>query len=79
MPKSKSKRSRYQPPPKKKPKPSPPWFGVTILVILLAGVGVIVLNYLGIEEILPGAPRNLYLWGGLGAIALGFGLATQWR
>jgi hypothetical protein len=79
MPKSKSKRSRYQPPPKKKPKPSPQWFGVTILVILLAGVAVIVLNYLGIEQLLPGAPRNLYLWGGLGAIALGFGLATQWR
>jgi hypothetical protein len=79
MPKSKSKRSRYQPPPKKKPKSSPPWFGVTILVVLLAGVAVIVLNYLGIEEILPGAPRNLYLWGGLGAIAVGFGLATQWR
>jgi Cell division protein CrgA len=79
MPKSKSKRSRYQPPPKKKPKPSPTWFGVTILVVLLFGVAVIVLNYLGIEQILPGAPRNLYLWGGLGAIALGFGLATQWR
>ena len=79
MPKSKSKRSRYKPPPKKKPKPSPTWFGVTILVVLLAGVAVIVLNYLGIEQILPGAPRNLYLWGGLGAIALGFGLATQWR
>ena len=79
MPKSKSKRSRYQPPPKKKPKASPPWFGVTILVILLAGVAVIVLNYLGIDQLLPGAPRNLYLWGGLGAIALGFGLATQWR
>jgi hypothetical protein len=79
MPKSKSKRSRYQPPPKKKPKPSPTWFGVTILVVLLAGVAVIVLNYLGIQEILPGAPRNLYLWGGLGAIAVGFGLATQWR
>ena len=79
MPKSKSKRSRYQPPPKKKPKPSPTWFGVTILVVLLFGVAVIVLNYLGIEQILPGAPRNLYLWSGLGAIALGFGLATQWR
>jgi Cell division protein CrgA len=79
VPRSKSKRRRYQQPPKKKPKPSPPWLGVTILVILLVGVGVIVLNYLGIEAVLPGAPRNLYLWSGLGAIALGFGLATQWR
>lgn len=79
MPKSKSKRRRYQPPPKKNPKPSPRWLGITILAILLAGVGVIVVNYLGVEQILPGAPRNLYLWTGLGAIALGFGLATQWR
>jgi Cell division protein CrgA len=79
VPKSKSKRRRSQPPPKKKPKPSPQWLGFTILAILLAGVAVIVLNYLGIEQVLPGAPRNLYLWSGLGAIALGFGLATQWR
>lgn len=79
MPRSKSKRRRYQPPPKPKPKASPRWLGVTILSVLLAGLAVIVLNYLGIEQLLPGAPRNLYLWSGLGAIALGFGLATQWR
>jgi hypothetical protein len=79
MPKSKSKRRTYQPPPKAKPKPSPRWLGVTVITVLLAGVAVIVLNYLGIEQLLPGAPRNLYLWLGLGAIAVGFGLATQWR
>lgn len=79
MPRSKSKRRRYQPPPKPKPKPSPSWLGPSILVILFGGVAVIVLNYLGIQEVLPGAPRNLYLWTGLGAIAVGFGLATQWR
>lgn len=79
MPKSKSKRRTYQPPPKPKPKPSPRWLGVTIITVLLAGVAVIVLNYLGIEQLLPGAPSNLYLWIGLGAIAVGFGLATQWR
>lgn len=77
MPKSKSKRRRYQPPPKPKPKPSPMWFGVTILVVLFGGVIVIVLNYLGF--LLPGSPRNLYLWVGLGAIAAGFAAATQWR
>ncbi|MGH2696519.1 MAG: cell division protein CrgA, partial [Actinomycetota bacterium] len=76
MPRSKSKRRRYQPPPKPKPKPSPKWLGVTILTVLIVGLAVIVLNYLGIEQLLPGAPRNLYLWSGLGAIALGFGLAT---
>lgn len=77
MPKSKSKRSRYQPPPKPKPKPSPKWFGALILTILFGGVVVIVLNYLGF--LLPGSPRNLYLWVGLGSIAVGFAAATQWR
>ena len=76
MPRSKSKRSRYQPPPKPKPKPSPRWLGPLILTLLFAGVLAIVLNYLGL---LPGAPRNLYLWVGLGLIAVGFGAATQWR
>jgi hypothetical protein len=76
VPKSKSKRSRYQPPPKPRPKPSPRWLGPTILAILLLGVVVIVLNYLGL---VPGGTRNMYLWVGLGLIALGFGTATQWR
>ena len=79
MPKSKSKRSRYQPPPKPKPKPSPRWFGVVVLFVLFGGVLVIVLNYLGITQVLPGSPRNMYLWIGLGAIAAGFAAATQWR
>jgi ABC-type Fe3+ transport system permease subunit len=77
LPKSKSKRVRYQPPPRPKPKPSPPWLGPAILMILFAGVAIIVLNYLGVG--LPGGTSNLYLWVGLGLIALGFGAATQWR
>lgn len=76
MPRSKSKRNRYQPPPKPKPKASPRWLGPLILTLLFAGVIAIVLNYLGL---LPGSPRNLYLWVGLGLIAVGFGTATQWR
>ena len=78
MPKSKSKRSRYQPPAPPKPKPSPRWFGAMILVFLFAGVILIVLNYL---SLLPweDAARNMYLWIGLGLIAVGFGAATQWR
>ena len=78
MPKSKSKRRSYQPPPKPKPKPSPRWFGVGILVFLFSGVLIIVLNYLAL---IPGqtAASNLYLWIGLGLIAVGFGAATQWR
>jgi Cell division protein CrgA len=77
VPRSKSKRRRYQPPPKPKPKPSPRWLGPLILVILFGGVAVIVLNYLGVA--LPGAPRNLWLFIGLGGIAAGFAAATQWR
>jgi hypothetical protein len=79
VPKSKSKRRQFQPPPKKKPKTSPPWLGPTIIGVMLLGVAVIILNYLGLQEVLPGSPRNLYLWSGLGLIALGFGAATQWR
>lgn len=77
MPRSKSKRSRYQPPPKPKPKPSPRWLGPSILAVLFLGVVVIVLNYLGLVP--GGIANNLYLWVGLGLIALGFAAATQWR
>ncbi len=79
MPKSKSKRNSYQPPPKKNPKPSPRWFGPVILTILLGGVLVIVLNYLGLIPGTGGTAKNLYLWIGLGAIAVGFGAATRLR
>lgn len=77
MPKSRSKRRRYQPPPKPRPKPSPRWLGPSILVVLFGGVLLIVLNYLGF--LLPGSPRNLYLFVGLGLIALGFVAATRLR
>jgi cell division protein CrgA len=79
VPKSKSKRSRYQPPPRPKPKASPRWLGPSILVILLLGVAVIVLNYLGLVPGTGGVASNLYLWVGLGLIAVGFAAATQWR
>ena len=82
MPKSKSKRRRYQPPPRKKPKPSPRWFGFIILGCWGVGVIFVILNYL---SIMPGlgpighSPSNGWLFSGLGLIALGFLLATQWR
>jgi hypothetical protein len=79
MPKSKSKRRRYQPPPRKKPKPSPKWFGGIILGAFGVGVLMIVLNYFGLMPGTHGSATNLWLFSGLGAIALGFLLATQWR
>lgn len=78
MPKSKSKRRRYQPPPRKKPKPSPKLFGVLILGLMFLGVAVIVLNYLSLMPFTSSA-ANWPLFAGLGFIALGFLLATQWR
>jgi hypothetical protein len=79
MPVSKSKRRRYQAPPKNKAKPSPKWFGALILVTFGLGVAMIVLNYLGVLPGTHGNASNLYLFGGLGVIALGFMLSTQWR
>jgi len=62
-------------PQKKKPKPSPRWFGWLVLCVFAAGVGLIVLNYMGL---VPG-PQQLWLWVGLALIAAGFGLTTQLR
>jgi hypothetical protein len=77
VPRSKAKRRRYQPPPKKKPKPSPKWYGALILIVLFGGAAIIVLNYL---NLLPGpSANNVYLFVGLGLIALGFLGSTQWR
>jgi hypothetical protein len=78
MPKSRGKRVRYQPPPKPRPKPSPRWFGPLLLSIMLLGVLVIVLNYMN-WPLLGWSTNNLFLWIGLGLIATGFMLATQWR
>ena len=79
MPRSKSKRRRYQPPPRKKPKPSPRWFGGVILGLMFAGVLVIIVNYLGIMPGTQHQASNFWLFTGLGGIAVGFILATQWR
>lgn len=81
MPKSRSRRrDRHRPyaapPPKKRPKASPRWYGFLVLGLMLVGVTMIVLNYMGI---MPGDTRQLWLWLGLGFIAAGFVAATQWR
>jgi hypothetical protein len=79
VPKSKSKRNRYIPPPPKKRKPSPRWFGWLILAVMGVGVLTIVANYMGLIPGTNGTASQIYLFAGLGAIALGFLLSTQWR
>jgi hypothetical protein len=76
MPVSKSKRSRYTPPPPRKAPPSALWVPVTMGTLMLCGIAVVLLNYMGM---LPGDGRNSYTLFGIALIAGGFGLATTYR
>ena len=67
---------RYTPPVPKEFKESPRWYPVLLLGLLVAGMAVILLNYLGT---LPGGAKNEYLLVGLGLITLGFIAATRYR
>ena len=62
------------------------WFGDrldrvrwTALAVSLAGVLLIVTNYMGLIPGTNGTASQVYLFGGLGLIAFGFLLSTQWR
>ncbi len=55
---------------------SPWWVPALMLVFFGAGLLMIVLNYI---SLLPGAPSNWYLIGGLGSMILGFATSTQFR
>ena len=68
--------SRYTPPVPRYQKESPPWVPVLMFGLLILGSLAIVLNYIGL---LPKAPSNWYLLGGLGAILFGIITATQYR
>jgi hypothetical protein len=68
--------SRYTPPIPRSVKTSPKWMGPLILGLLILGALMIVLNYF---NVLPHAPTNWYLLGGIGLIAVGFITATQYR
>jgi hypothetical protein len=67
---------RYTPPIPKDVRHSPRWYGVTVLVLMVLGVLMILLNYLGV---LPGSVTVWYLIGGLGVIFVGFLMATRYR
>jgi Cell division protein CrgA len=69
--------SRYTPPvPAKVKGPSPVWIPVLLFGLLIVGALLIMLNYM---QLLPGAPKNLYLLLGLGSILGGIMVATQYR
>ncbi len=67
---------RYTPPIPKSQKSSPRWLAVLMLTLLIAGMLVVVCNYLGV---LPGGASNGYLFLGLGLITAGFLVATRYR
>ncbi len=69
-------KGRYTPPVPTKVRRSPRWFGALVLALLIGGVVVVLLNYLGL---LPGSVSSWYLVGGLLAIFSGFVLATRLR
>jgi hypothetical protein len=56
--------------------PSPRWVPVLMFSLLGIGTLLIILNYL---ELLPGAPSNWYLVGGLVGVLSGIVTATQYR
>ena len=67
---------RYTAPVPKDVKVSPVWVPVLLLGLLIAGMLVILLNYLGE---LPGGASNGYLLLGLGLITAGFITATKYH
>jgi hypothetical protein len=67
---------RYTAPIPRSVRRSPGWFGPVLLVLLIAGLLLIVGNYVGI---LPGGTSNWYLIGGLVGIVVGAMMATQYH
>ena len=73
----KPKRTRpTPPPPPKEDKTSPVWYVALMFSLMGIGVLVVVLNYIGV---LPGGFDRIYMFGGLGAIAVGFVMTLGYR
>jgi hypothetical protein len=80
MPKSKGRRKPKRtrptpPPPPKQDKTSPVWYVALMFSLMGIGVLIVVLNYIGIF----GDFDRRYLFGGLGAIAVGFMMTLGYR
>ncbi len=75
-PKATTTTGRYTPPTPKTVKTSRLWVPVLMFTCLLAGMLLIILNYV---NVLPGGTQNEYLLGGLGLISVGFLTATRYR
>jgi hypothetical protein len=52
------------------------WYPYLLLTLLISGVIIIILNYIGV---LPSSPTNWYTLGGLLAIVTGALLATRYH
>ena len=70
---------RYTPPIPREVKVSPRWVPVLMFTLLISGLFVIVLNYLGVMPTESGEASNWYLLLGLGLITGGFITATGYR
>jgi hypothetical protein len=75
-PSSAADSGRYTPPIPREQKVSPLWVPVLMFAFLIAGVLVIVLNYV---NLLPGEANNGYLLLGLLLITAGFVTATNYH
>ena len=75
-PKSRDVNKRYTAPIPKSVRHSPGWYGPLLLVLLVAGLLMIVGNYVGI---MPGGTSNWYLIGGLAGIVVGAMMATRYH
>jgi hypothetical protein len=74
MPKSKGRRKPRQRPQPAKPEPkkhkeSPIWYVARMFGVMAIGALLVILNYIGI---VPGGTKSIYLYSGLGLIAVGF-------
>ena len=71
-----SSSGRYTAPLSAEYRHSPWWVPAIMITFFSVGVLMIVLNYI---SLLPSAPSNWYLLGGLGLIVCGLAVSTQYR